>query len=150
MKYWPHTIQNTEIVNDLHQPNFVHERPMENDVHIIHVERILFILNYRRQYLEVDGNSCVSVSMSVNCTAWPPLLVLNTSPWGFTQPLGEDASSHQRSNAPSNIRRHVRLWQYFQWWLTKNMGYSILRTAMRAVPSVPTGGENFSYRTMSW
>lgn len=32
-------------------------------------------------YLGANGQTCLRVSMSVNCTACPPLLVLNTSPW---------------------------------------------------------------------
>lgn len=49
----------------------------------VHIQRGFLLV--QRTYLSAAGFSCLSVSMSVNCTACPPPLVLKTSPWRNSQ-----------------------------------------------------------------
>lgn len=46
-----------------------------------HTQLMLTFVLEKMPYLGAAGFSCFRVSISVNCTACPPLLVLKTSPW---------------------------------------------------------------------
>lgn len=50
-----------------------------NNVNVVKL-MLTFVLE-QMPYLGTAGFSCFRVSISVNCTACPPLLVLKTSPW---------------------------------------------------------------------
>lgn len=73
-------------------------------------------------HLSADGHCCFSVSMSVNCTACPPPLVLKTLPWG--------SKEKPRTNVQKRIQ--VETHAHREQWKTPMWNQNVIKSKSHA------------------
>lgn len=73
-------------------------------------------------HLSADGHCCFSVSMSVNCTACPPPLVLKTLPWG--------SKKKPRTNVQKRIQ--VETHAHREQWKTPMWNQNVIKSKSHA------------------